>query len=147
MANNQDAKFIAIVDDDGSVQSHSMTWWKRMSFWLEAFGSAEEFLESGLQRKAACLIRLTVDIRMPGMSGLEVQPKLKADRFDNPDHRHDRIGRCESTDASNEGRRCRVPGETVRRSGLTQQGSRRTRYVSNRQVARGSTRLSCGGLL
>jgi hypothetical protein len=36
MANNQDAKFIAIVDDDGSVQSHSRTWWKRMGFWLEA---------------------------------------------------------------------------------------------------------------
>jgi FixJ family two-component response regulator len=45
------------------------------------FGSAEEFLESGLQRKAACLI---VDIRMPGMSGLELQAKLKADRFNIP---------------------------------------------------------------
>jgi len=32
----QGAKFIAIVDDDGSVQSHSRTWWKRMGFWLEA---------------------------------------------------------------------------------------------------------------
>jgi FixJ family two-component response regulator len=45
------------------------------------FGSAGEFLESGLQRKAACLI---VDIRMPGMSGLELQAKLKADRVNIP---------------------------------------------------------------
>jgi FixJ family two-component response regulator len=45
------------------------------------FGSAEEFLDSGLQRKAACLI---VDIRMPGMSGLELQTRLKADRFNIP---------------------------------------------------------------
>ena len=42
---------------------------------------SEEFLESGLQRKAACLI---VDIRMPGMSGLELQAKLKADRVNIP---------------------------------------------------------------
>jgi len=39
-----------------------------------SFGSAEEFLESGLQRKAACVI---VDIRMPGMSSLELQAKVR----------------------------------------------------------------------
>jgi FixJ family two-component response regulator len=41
------------------------------------FSSAEQFLDSGAQHKAACLI---VDIRMPGMSGLELQTKLKAER-------------------------------------------------------------------
>jgi FixJ family two-component response regulator len=41
------------------------------------FGSAEEFLSSGAQHKASCLI---ADIRMPGMSGIELQAKLKADR-------------------------------------------------------------------
>ena len=40
------------------------------------FGSAEEFLESDQRTQAACLI---VDIRMPGMSGLELQAKLKAE--------------------------------------------------------------------
>jgi FixJ family two-component response regulator len=34
-----------------------------------------------MQRGAACLI---VDIRMPGMSGLELQARLKADRFNTP---------------------------------------------------------------
>ena len=38
------------------------------------FGSAEEFLESDLHTRAVCLI---VDIRMPGMSGLELQARLK----------------------------------------------------------------------
>ena len=41
------------------------------------FSSAEQFLYSGAQHKAMCLI---VDIRMPGMSGLELQTKLKAER-------------------------------------------------------------------
>jgi len=44
------------------------------------FGSAEQFLESGAQ-KAACLI---VDVRMPGMSDLELQAKLNAERSEIP---------------------------------------------------------------
>ena len=45
---------------------------------LEArcFGSAEEFLESDQRDQTACLV---ADIRMPGMSGLELQAKLKAE--------------------------------------------------------------------
>jgi FixJ family two-component response regulator len=39
--------------------------------------SAEEFLNSGQQRQAGCLI---TDIRMPGMSGLELQARLNAER-------------------------------------------------------------------
>ena len=45
------------------------------------FGSAEEFLESGLQRQAACLI---TDILMPKMSGLELQTRLKEEACDIP---------------------------------------------------------------
>jgi FixJ family two-component response regulator len=43
----------------------------------QAFESAEAFLGSGHQQEAACLI---TDIRMPGMSGLELQAKLNADQ-------------------------------------------------------------------
>jgi FixJ family two-component response regulator len=41
------------------------------------FSSAEQFLDSEARNKAACMI---TDIRMPGMSGLELQAKLKAER-------------------------------------------------------------------
>jgi FixJ family two-component response regulator len=41
-----------------------------------SFASAEEFLKSGKQHRTACLI---ADIRMPGMSGLDLQAKLNAD--------------------------------------------------------------------
>jgi FixJ family two-component response regulator len=43
----------------------------------QAFASAEEFLKSGQQREVGCLV---ADIRMPGMSGLELQAKLNADQ-------------------------------------------------------------------
>ena len=81
MANDQDTKFIAIVDDDESVQSALQDLMEADGLSARSFGSAEEFLESGLRRQAACLI---VDIRMPGMSGLELQAKLNADRFNTP---------------------------------------------------------------
>jgi FixJ family two-component response regulator len=81
MANDQDTKFIAIVDDDESVQSALQDLMEADGLSARSYGSAEEFLKSGLQSKAACLI---VDIRMPGMSGLELQARLKADRFDTP---------------------------------------------------------------
>jgi FixJ family two-component response regulator len=50
---------------------------------LEArsFGSAEGFLESDLHRKAACLI---VDVRMPKMSGLQLQARLKEEECNTP---------------------------------------------------------------
>jgi FixJ family two-component response regulator len=43
----------------------------------QAFASAEEFLKSGQQQQTACLI---ADIRMPGMSGLELQAQLNAEQ-------------------------------------------------------------------
>ena len=81
MKKGQDTHLIAIVDDDKSVQSALQDLVEADGFSARTFGSAEEFLESGLQRKVACLI---TDIRMPGMSGLELQAKLKADGYKTP---------------------------------------------------------------
>ena len=77
MGSKQSSKLIAIVDDDKSVQSALQDLVESQGLSTLCFGSAEQFLDSGAQRNAACLI---ADIRMPGMSGLELQAKLKADR-------------------------------------------------------------------
>jgi FixJ family two-component response regulator len=68
---------VAIVDDDESVRNAVQGLMKVGGFPAQAFASAEEFLKSGQQRNSGCLI---ADIRMPGMSGLELQAQLNAER-------------------------------------------------------------------
>lgn len=78
MSSQQSPRFIVIVDDDRSVQIALQDLIESEGLSTLCFGSAEQFLDSGAQHKAACLI---ADIRMPGMSGLELQTKLKAERI------------------------------------------------------------------
>jgi FixJ family two-component response regulator len=68
---------LAILDDDRSVQSALQDLIESEGMSTLCFDSAEQFLDSGARHKAACLI---ADIRMPGMSGIELQAKLKAER-------------------------------------------------------------------
>ena len=77
MSSDQSSRLIAIVDDDQSVQSALQDLIESEGLSTLCFGSAEEFLDSGAQNEAGCLI---ADIRMPGMSGIELQANLKADR-------------------------------------------------------------------
>jgi len=73
--------YIVIVDDDKSVQSALQDLVEADGLSAKCFGSAEEFLDSGLPSRTACLI---TDLRMPGMSGLELQAKLKAEGHKTP---------------------------------------------------------------
>jgi FixJ family two-component response regulator len=77
MATEEKHGLIAIVDDDDLVRNAVQGLLKSVGLPARAFASAEEFLQSGQQRETACLI---ADIRMPGMSGLELQAKLNAER-------------------------------------------------------------------
>ena len=70
-------KFVAIVDDDDSMREALGGLLKAVGFPAQAFASAEEFLKSGQQHQTSCLI---ADIRMPGMSGLELQARLNTER-------------------------------------------------------------------
>src|SRR5216683_8369984 len=76
MVTKSTAKFVAIVDDDNSMRDALGGLLKAVGFPARAFASAEEFLKSGQQHQTSCLI---ADIRMPGMSGLELQAKLNAE--------------------------------------------------------------------
>ena len=66
---------VVIVDDDESVRSALRGLMKVVGLPARTFASAEAFLASGQQQEAGCLI---ADIRMPGMSGLELQAALNA---------------------------------------------------------------------
>jgi FixJ family two-component response regulator len=77
MAAQESTKMVAIVDDDDLMRSALQGLLKSVGLPAQAFASAEDFLKSGQQRQAACLI---ADIRMPGMSGLELQAQLNAER-------------------------------------------------------------------
>jgi FixJ family two-component response regulator len=72
---------ISVVDDDHSVRESLARLIRSVGFGVQVFGSAEEFLRASHGREADCLI---LDIRMPGMSGLELQRELAAGDSDLP---------------------------------------------------------------
>jgi FixJ family two-component response regulator len=74
-------KWVAIVDDDELMRSAVQGLLKEAGVPSQAFVSAEEFLASGAQHRSSCLI---TDIRMPGMSGLDLQARLKAEQIHIP---------------------------------------------------------------
>jgi FixJ family two-component response regulator len=76
MSRNADNKLVAIVDDDDSVRGTLKELLRAAGFASRTFESAEEFLGSGHKQQTACLI---TDIRMPGMSGLDLQARLNAE--------------------------------------------------------------------
>ena len=67
---------VSVVEDDESYRVALQRLLKSAGFSVQLYGSAEDFLSSGQQHETGCLI---ADIRMPGMSGLELQAKLNAD--------------------------------------------------------------------
>src|SRR5262245_1428359 len=69
--------WIAIVDDDELMRGALQGLLREAGLPARSFASAEEFLDSGAQHHASCLI---ADIRMPGMSGLDLQARLNADQ-------------------------------------------------------------------
>jgi len=73
----KNSKVVAIVDDDESIREALQGLLKGAGHPALVFASAEEFLNSGEQQHAGCLI---ADIRMPGMSGLELQAKLNSEQ-------------------------------------------------------------------
>jgi FixJ family two-component response regulator len=72
---------ISVVDDDISVRESLKNLLQSIGFRVEAFSGAEEFLASNCISSTRCLI---LDIRMGGMSGLELQQHLKEHHYSIP---------------------------------------------------------------
>ena len=71
-----DTSTVFIVDDDASARASVCALVRSMGLRAESFSSAEEFLQSEVDDQAGCLV---TDVRMFGMSGVELQQKLKED--------------------------------------------------------------------
>jgi FixJ family two-component response regulator len=81
MASEEKVKMVVIVDDDESMRNALRGLMKEVGLAAQAFASADEFLNFGQPQQIGCVI---ADIRMPGMSGLELQAKLKAQHCNIP---------------------------------------------------------------
>ena len=69
------AHTISIVDDDASFRKAIANFVRSLGYAVWAFESAEEFLNSDRLDETQCVIS---DVRMPGMSGIELQSHLLA---------------------------------------------------------------------
>jgi FixJ family two-component response regulator len=74
-------RLISIVDDDPLVREGLISLMRSAGFATQAFASAEEFLSLARRDNIACLI---LDVRLPGISGLELQGQLTATVSNHP---------------------------------------------------------------
>ena len=78
---SRDTPVIFVVDDDESVRESLGGLFEAVGYRVEVFASAEEFLSSPTLSQTDCLI---LDVRMPGMSGPELQRELTVRRSRTP---------------------------------------------------------------
>jgi FixJ family two-component response regulator len=69
---------VAVVDDDELMRGALQGLLREAGLPARAFASGEEFLGSGAHHLSSCLI---TDVRMPGMSGLDIQARLNAEQI------------------------------------------------------------------
>ena len=70
-----EAKLIAVIDDDASVARATGRLVRSLGFDVLTFTSAADYLGSARQEETACIV---CDVQMPGMSGLDLYDRLKA---------------------------------------------------------------------
>jgi len=76
-----DGQTVFIVDDDEAVRDSLVELLHSVGLHAEAFDSAQSFLTDCSQRRPACLL---LDVRLPGMSGLQLQDRLLDQGTDMP---------------------------------------------------------------
>jgi two-component system response regulator FixJ len=81
MTNDDTLPMIYLVDDDEAVRDALGMLFRSIGLRYEAYGSALDFLEHYDSRRPSCLV---ADVRMPGLSGLELQQRLNEQRKEIP---------------------------------------------------------------
>jgi FixJ family two-component response regulator len=77
----QDVPTVFIVDDDADVRESLRELLESVGLHSQSFGAAQEFLAVGRTDGPSCLI---LDVRLPGISGLDLQHELKRGRISIP---------------------------------------------------------------
>jgi len=72
-----ESTLVAVVDDEAPVRAALGRLLRLAGYQVAAFESGEQFLASLVLRPPACVL---LDVNMPGLSGLQVQARLLADR-------------------------------------------------------------------
>jgi FixJ family two-component response regulator len=72
---------ISIIDDDRSVREAVKSLIRSLGYEAVTFASAEEYLGADRARDSECII---TDVRMPGMTGMDLQDRLVADGYRRP---------------------------------------------------------------
>ena len=78
---NADKPVVLIVDDDLSVREAVADLLRSVDLHVETYGSAQEFLGASLPAAPSCLV---LDVRMPGLSGLDLQAELVKEQVNIP---------------------------------------------------------------
>lgn len=75
------APVISIIDDDASIRAGLNNLVRSLGYIVSTFASAAAFLQSAQLHKTCCVI---ADVRMPGMSGVELQSHLRRQGYKVP---------------------------------------------------------------
>jgi len=66
---------VAVVEDDEEMRTAMRRVLEMAGYMTQLFDSAEAFLETGAAPRAACLV---IDVRLPGISGIELHERLRS---------------------------------------------------------------------
>jgi two-component system, LuxR family, response regulator FixJ len=81
MTDKNESQLVAVVDDEEAVREAVKRLLRAADVTVESFASAEEFLQSGQLNNTGCLV---ADIRMPGLSGLDLLAELNRQHLSIP---------------------------------------------------------------